>query len=51
MSDPLVFVAGSVVFIVTAWAVFAFGLARFDELAQRDRQSEPTITSSEQDQP
>lgn len=49
MSDPIIFVAGSVVFIATAWAAFGFGLARFDELAQRDadRSPEPAIVASE----
>ena len=53
MSDPGIFIAGSVIFIITAWAAFAFGLARFAELAQRDADPgiELDVVTSEPDRP
>lgn len=40
MSDAAIFAIGSLVFIATAWATFAFGLSRFSELQRRDQPAE-----------
>jgi hypothetical protein len=37
MTDAVIFAVGSLVFIFTAWATFAFGLSRFGELQRRDQ--------------
>lgn len=39
MSEAVIFVTGSVVFIATAWASIAFGMARISELQQRDSET------------
>ena len=36
MTEAAIFVAGSLVFIATAWATFAFGVTRFRELQIQD---------------
>jgi hypothetical protein len=47
MSDLWIFVFGVAVFITTAWATFAFGLARVHELQRQDLEASPRIKAVE----
>ena len=45
MSDVAIFAAGSVIFVITAWATIAYGLAAAHQLRVRDLESSPSVAA------
>lgn len=49
MSDVAIFAFGGVIFIISTWAVVAFGLSRMHELQREDLDESPRITEVRED--
>lgn len=45
MSDVAIFAIGSVIFVITAWATIAYGLAAAHQLRVRDLEQSPEVTT------